>query len=223
MTDEKHDNDQSLVDKLVDVLLQLPWLRVLEETWEILRRVTPRQPRGIYEVLEYESTLELKDREGKDAAFNKRESVCYLQDSIIAYQDQAWGDGEILLDYHCSPGTPVDQYRSGHKTYILVSRREVKNKGDIDEFNIEWGIHRGFLRRTGYWETHVTHHTRHLKVSVIFPKSRPPRLAKLIESNRQRNYTLAKSTKVLLDGRWLVTWETYRPRLYEKYVLQWEW
>jgi hypothetical protein len=44
--------------------------------------------------------------------------VRYLQDNMIAYQDQAWGDGEILVDYRRIPGTPVDRYRSGHKTYI---------------------------------------------------------------------------------------------------------
>jgi hypothetical protein len=49
--------------------------------------------------------------------------VCYLQDSVIAYQDQAWGAGEILLNHRCTPGTPVDRYRSGYKTYILISRR----------------------------------------------------------------------------------------------------
>jgi hypothetical protein len=58
------------------------------------------------------------------------------------------GDGEILVDYRCSPGTPVDRYRSGYKTYILISRREVKNKGNVDEFNVEWGIRQGFLRHT---------------------------------------------------------------------------
>jgi hypothetical protein len=51
----------------------------------------------------------------------------------------------------------VDRYRSGRKTYILISRREVKNKGDVDEFNIGWSIRQDLLRRTGYWETHVTH------------------------------------------------------------------
>jgi len=53
----------------------------------------------MYEVLEYESTLELKDRGGKRATFKKREKVRYLQDNVIAYQDQAWGDGEILVNY----------------------------------------------------------------------------------------------------------------------------
>lgn len=155
MTHENRNNDQSLLDKLIALLSGLPWLQVFGEVWKILRRmVQARSYKGMYEVLEYESTLELKDRGGKSATFKKREKVRYLQDNIIAYQDQAWGDGEILVNYRCTPGTPVDQYRSGHKTYILVSRREVKNRGDVDEFNVEWGIRQGFLRRTGYWETH---------------------------------------------------------------------
>ncbi|MGD8998575.1 MAG: hypothetical protein PVH80_10740, partial [Anaerolineae bacterium] len=61
--------------------------------------------------------------------------------SLVAYLAEAWGDGEILLNYRCTPGAPVDRYRSGYKTTILISRRQVKNKGDVDEFNIEWGIH----------------------------------------------------------------------------------
>jgi len=178
----------------------------------------------MYEVLKYESTLELKDRGGKRATFKKREKVRYLQDNVIAYQDQAWGDGEILVNYRCTPGTPVDRYRSGHKTYILISRREVKNKGEVDEFNIEWSIRQGFLKRTGHWETHVMHRTRHLKINVIFPKSRPPRRTTLVESNRQRSHNLGKSAHVELpDGRWLVTWETHKPRLYENFILKWKW
>ena len=58
---------------------------------------------GMYEVLEYESTLELKDRGGKRAAFKKREKVRCLQDNVIAYQNQAWGDGEILVNCRCTP------------------------------------------------------------------------------------------------------------------------
>jgi hypothetical protein len=117
----------------------------------------------------------------------------------------------------------VDRYRSGYKTFILISRREVKNKGDVDEFNIEWGIRQGFLRQAEQWETHVTHRTKRLKISVVFPRSRPPRHTVLIEGNRQRSGSLARETQVRPDGRWLVTWQTRHPRPYEKYVLQWEW
>ena len=135
MPDEKHNDNQSLLEKLIAVLSGLPWLEVLGEAWKILRKVVQaRSYKGMYEVLKYESMLELKDRGGKRATFKKREKVRYLQDNVIAYQDQAWGDGEVLLNYRCTPGTPVDRYRSSHRTYILVSRREVKNRGDADCF-----------------------------------------------------------------------------------------
>ena len=58
------------------------------------------------------------------------------------------------------------------------------NKGDIDEFNIQWRICQGFLRKTEQWETHVKHPMKHLKVSVIFPQSRPPQSTVLIGDRR---------------------------------------
>jgi hypothetical protein len=114
---------------------------------------------GVYEVLEYEATLELRDKRGEQATFHKREKVRYLQNYVLAYQDQVWGDGEFLVDYKCSPGVPVDRYRSGYKTHILISLQEVKNKGDIQEFNIEWGIRNGFLAEHGFWASEISHRT----------------------------------------------------------------
>jgi len=126
--DEQGNNRRSLLDKLIAILSGLPWLEIVEKAWRILRQVLQsRSDAGVYEVLSYESTLELKDRGGKSATFKKCEKVRYLQDNIIAYQDQVWGDGEILLDYSCTPGTLVDRYRSGYKTYVLISRREARD------------------------------------------------------------------------------------------------
>lgn len=178
----------------------------------------------MYEVVNYKTTLEILDNKGKEAVLTKTEEVKSLQNNIIAYQDQAWGDGKILLNYRCTPGTPVDRYRSGYKTHILISLREVKNKGDIDEFNIEWGIQNGFLHTTGFWSTEVSHHTKRIIVQVIFPKSRPPSQIWLIKKNLQQTHLLDQSAKKKLpDGRWMVNWEKNHPRLYEHYILKWEW
>jgi hypothetical protein len=57
-----------------------------------------RQLRGIYEVLEYEKTLELVDPKGKLAVYTKHKKVRFLQDKVIAFQDQAFGDGNIFAD-----------------------------------------------------------------------------------------------------------------------------
>ena len=211
--------------KWLSAIPGLQYIGILFNTWDQGNKLLSRLlNEGIYEVLEYESTLELKDKSGKEASFRKRERVRYLQDNIIAYQDQAWGDGEILLNYKCSPGYPVDQYRPGHKTYILISLREIKNRGDLDEFIIKWNIRNGFLRKTELWETTVSHPTKHLKINIIFPKNRPPLNVTLNEGTHQKNQILDKNYQNQLpDGRWLVSWGIKRPQKNKEYILKWSW
>ena len=225
MADDDHKSPSARVSQIVPMGLGLSWLDVLVEVWKAGRKVLRGlADEGMYEVLEYESTLELQDRCGERAQFRKREKVRYLQNNIIAFQDQAWGDGEILLNYRCTPGIPVDRYRPGQKTHILISLREVKQRGDVDEFHIEWGIRKGFSRSTEAWETAVSHRMRQLKTQVVFPRNRPPLRTLLIESTHQKTHMLGEDgLRPLPDGRWLVSWETTQPRLHERYLLKWDW
>ena len=122
------------ITRLVTVGLGMSWFELVGEMWKLGRKIMRGlSNEGMYEVLDYQTTLEIHDNNGEKASVTKRQRVRYLQDYIIAYQDQAWGDGEILKEYKCSPGVPVDEYRSDHKTQILISLREIKSKGDIDE------------------------------------------------------------------------------------------
>ena len=206
-------------------ILDLYWFEIFGELLKYGRKVVRGMANeGVYETLENESTLEIQNRKGTRATFTKRKKVRYLQDNIIAYQDYGWGDGEILLNYRSSRGKAVDSYRSGYKTYILLSLREIKNRGDVDEFNIQWNIRKGFLTKDGYWATDISQRTQQIKVNIIFPKSRPPLKTFIEESNRKRTQELgAEAKKQLPDGRWRVTWERKKPNLYEVYVLRWVW
>ena len=182
-----------------------------------------RKP-GMYEVMNYESALEILDPKGKQAIFRKVEDLKFLQDNVIAIQDQAWGDGEILDDYQCSPGFPVDFYRSGHKTHVLISLRDVKQKRDQVKKNIQWNIRNGFLKSNGYWATDINHYTRKMKVTILFPKERPPIRVVMVESNRKKSKELQKDALTHLpDKRWQVTWEKSNPSMNEHYILKWEW
>jgi hypothetical protein len=206
------------------ILSGLPWTEIFAKTGQFIRRDIFPARQGLYEVLEYESTLALLDRKGEKAVFKKRQKVRYLQDNIIAYMDQAWGDGKFLLDYRCSPGEPVDQYRFGHKTYILISLREVKQRGDSDEFLIERSIKNGFLRHQEQWETDINHPTRQVAIRLVFPKGRPPVRVALVENIRQKTILVEDaSQRRLPDGRWQVEWKTDNPRLNERYIMKWEW
>jgi len=214
-----------LKPQLLTIALDLPWFELLGKIWKIGRKIVRGwSDEGIYEVLDYERQIELKDKGGKRATITKQEKVRYLQDYISTYQDWAWGDKKVFMNYRCSPGTPVDEFRLGHKTCKLISLRELRRKGDIDEFRIEWDMVRGFLKSTGFWGTGIRHRTKKVTVKVIFPKDRPPLQASVTESNLQRTQILGyEAQKILPDGRTMIIWEKSNPRLYENYVLKWEW
>ena len=179
---------------------------------------------GMYEVLDLNVRLELQDTKGHKAVLYKTEKVRFLQDNIIAYQDKAWGDGEIFADYKCSPGVAVDRYKDGYRYRILISLRETKKRGEIEEFHIERAIRDGFTKPIESISTDVDHTTRKLALSVVFQKNRFPKDVILIEQNSTRTTTLGpQNTTLLPDGRQQVTWQTEKPMLFENYIMRWEW
>jgi hypothetical protein len=179
---------------------------------------------GMYEVLDYHAQLELLDTEGKHAVYHKRQKVRFLQDNIIAYQDQAWGDGEFMADYRCSPGVAVDQYREGNSYNILISLRETKHAGDVEEFRIDRTIRAGFVRPTEDFQIDIDHRTKQFSMSVVFPAARQPKKILMIEKNSTRSKALGPEHRSdLTDGRVEYTWSTNKARIFEAYILRWDW
>lgn len=215
----------SFTQELLNSITGFPLVEFLQKMTQLWKRLGMMlSPGGIYEVLEYESTLELNDGRGVGAHYSKREKVRYLQNNIIAYQDQAWGDGEILLDYRSTPGKAVDFYRSGRKSIILISIQNIRQFGEIDEFHIEWDMKNCFLGERESWETSIDHPTRKIRLNIIFPQKRLPRRVLLIEDSRHKSVLIGDEFLIqLTDKRWMVHWEIGRPRLHERYILQWDW
>jgi hypothetical protein len=179
---------------------------------------------GMYEVLELDARLELQDTKGEKAVLFKRERVRFLQDNIIAYQDKAWGDGEIFADYKCSPGVAVDRYQDGYRYQILISLRETKKRNDIEEFHIERTIRDGFTQNTESLQIDIDHTTRKLSFAIVFPKKRFPKQIALVEKNATRTTLLGPESRLMLpDGRQQFLYTTDKPRLFEGYSLRWEW
>lgn len=217
------DRLHNLLQKLTP-LLGADFITVLTLVMRYFPLPGPSQSQGLYEVLEYESVLDLKDAKGRLALLSKSQQVRFLQNNIIAYQDQAWGDGDIFADYKCSPGKAVDRYREGHRYHILISLRQAKQRGDIEVFNISRKLRNGFAKSVEEWQTEINHPTKNLSVSVIFPRSRPPKRLYLIEQNQNRSIVLGPETRHRLpDGREKVTCRINSPQLFEAYILQWEW
>lgn len=218
-------SNENRMDRIIQLLAGFPWVKITSVVEGVGRKYLGRIfPQGTYELLDYTSTLTLHDKQGKRATFAKRLTVRYLQNEIIAHQDYAWGDGKILLNYRTNRGKPVDQYKSGYKTYILISLREVMNRGDSADLRISWDIKDGFLKNDGFWATEVSHRMRKMTVNVIFPKSRPPTRLLLEKNKRRQSRVLGiDAQKRLADGRVQATWQTNYPRLHQMYILRWDW
>lgn len=179
---------------------------------------------GMYEILEYDSTLELLDAKGKTAVFKRRQKVKFLQNHIIAFQDHAWGDGDIFAAYKVSPGIVADRYREGDRWNILISLRETKSKGDIKDFYIERTATDGFTQTEEWWQVEVWQKTHRLKLQAFFPKNRHCRRAVLHERARNQTTVLGhEHFHILPDGRQLLVWQTTDPRPAEVYTIRWTW
>lgn len=179
---------------------------------------------GIYEVLEHDIRLELCDSSGASAIYYKRQKVRFLQNNVIAFQDQAWGDGDIFAEYQCSPGVPVDRYREGHRYRILISLRQSKQRGDIEEFHIQRTIRNGFTKPTEDLQTEIDHKTKVMTMTVIFPETRWMKRIALIEQKSARIIEIGtEHIRKLPDGRQQVQWQLAYPKQFEAYFLHWEW
>jgi len=223
--DETANRRPSLLLRLAVPFFGSDLFEIILTLWRLGKRITRSSAHeGIYQVLDHEVQLELKDTKGKVAVYTKRQRVRFLQDNIIAYQDSAWGDGDIFADYKCSPGVAVDKYKEGYRWLILISLRQTKKAGDVEEFNIERTIKDGYTGETQQFQTTINHQTNKLSMSVVFPVKRLPKEVLLIEQNTTRTAPLGPEYRTtLLDGRVQVTWQTDKPRLFEAYILRWMW
>lgn len=204
-------------------LLTLRHLKDLLDLYPLLRQWWPGAA-DLYEILDYESTLELCDTQGTTAIFQKRQRVKFLQNHIIAFEDYAWGDGEVLAEYKCAPGVVADRYQEGDRWNILISLRETKHKGDITEFHIERLEKQSFTKADEWQQTEIRHRTRRLQLNILFPKRRRCQRASLTQRRQNRVHVLGpEHFHDLPDGRQLLTWESDRVYPYDIFTLRWHW
>jgi len=194
-------------------------------TWDSLSRLWDKAHyHGMYEILDYDSTLEILDPNGGKAILTRREAIRFLQNNVVAIHDHAWGDGDIFADYHCQPGVPVDFYEDGSKHNILISLRETKDRGDVIELWVQRAIEHGLIKNQEWLETEIDHWMKHLKLSIIFPQKRPCQRATLSRRSTGKTDLLSRTHfSSLPSGKQKLTWETSSPKLHDLYTIKWTW
>ena len=218
-------NSSSSVLRKILAVFSAEWLAILPDLYWLVRQWLEKQRYGgMYEILDYDVTLELADPSGEAAHFKKRQQVKFLQDNIIAFEDYVWGDGDIFKAYACTPGVVSDSYKEGDRYNILISLRETKNTGDITDFYIERTAKHGFTQAEEWLQTEIRHQTKRLKVTIIFPQERKcQRMLVVYRTNRQSVVLGPEYFTDLPDGRQQVVWETTHIKRFEIYTMKWRW
>ena len=169
-------------------VFSLEWVAALiEVTHSLYHLLAHGHNQGMYEILSYDSTLELVDPKGTTAVFKRHQKVRFLQDHTFAFQDHAWGEGNLFADYQVSPGKVADRWQDGDRWNILISLRETKSKEDIEDIYIERTVNDGFTKESEWRQTEVWHAIRFLHLAVLFPKERHCKRA--VVHTRIRNKT----------------------------------
>lgn len=204
--------------------LSIGWAADLVELVQALRQFARGHRPGLYEILNYDTTLEVADSRGRKATIRKHQRVKFLQNSVIAFNDVAWGEGRIFADYKCRPGRVVDRYQEGDRWNILISLRASKQRGDVEDFYIERRVRNGFVKDEEWFQVEIRHPTRELRMAVILPKTRHSRRAQITQRSRHRTTTLGPDhMEELPDGRQMVWWEGGNVRPLEIFTLKWWW
>jgi hypothetical protein len=200
-------------------------LRNVIDVWEFMDQLREKVGyHGMYEILEYDATLEIMNPKGEAASLTRHEVIRFLQDNVVALHDHAWGDGELFAGYQCQPGVPVDIYQDGSKYNILISLRETKNRGDVIDLWIERMTQGGYTQPEEWLETEIDHWMEHLKISIIFPTERPCQRATVTQRSTNETVTLeGRHFSIMSDGRQRLTWEKNRPKLHDFYTIKWKW
>jgi len=200
------------------------WSSLYDLGVKVYDRFTRDRVDASLEVQEFDLAVDLVDSKGLKAVFNKRLKVRFLQDRVIAFQDQVWGDGKALETYRISPGQVVDTYKDGDRWNVLVSLRRTRNRGEIEEFHSQRTVVGGFRNSEEWIQVETWLPTKRINLRVHFPKHRPCRRIWLTERSRQRTTLLSlDDVSTLPDGSSEFSWSRNNPRRGEVFTLKWEW
>lgn len=175
--------------------------------------------RSPYEILDYDVTLTLRDREGIRATFRRRQEVAFLQNRVSGMLDHMWGHGVLITQYHTDAGDLEDSILDEGRRHVVVGFKRPMGVGERLAFHVERTAMVGFTKGQEWTATTLDHPTRRLRSQIVFPKARPVLQATLSFEGRERSLPVLWRK----DGRSVIRFAVDRPRAYTAYTVHWSW
>jgi hypothetical protein len=165
-------------------------------------------------------TLDLQNRHGSRATVMCRQRVRFLVKDARVVASPIWGEGDQLAGYEANGASRLGEQNDGSKRVQLLAIRDSHGRNHRATFVVNRQVHNGFTSPNEYFESAVQRPTKRLRLTVLFPKSRPPTETYLVSST---NEATPRPRLRLRDGRPRLTWCFQSPKPDAIYSLRWSW
>ncbi len=204
-------------------------LRVSEQLlsqWDALRRKGRRLFTGMsgvdYENDFIDEVIDIRDRQGATAVLEKRQQVRFRRGESAILRDGIWGEGKQLARYSVVGARQVGVKHEGLRKTVLLAIEPRPIEGQPQEVRITRTMRHAFGEPTGFFDLMAERPTKRLSLKVLFPRSRPPKCAHLVEWPSERTVR-AVPVKYRADRRPFLSWKEIRPHPLSAYSLRWTW
>lgn len=169
-----------------------------------------------------EEVLDLRDTYGRRALLTKRQRLRFRSVESAILRDGIWGNGEQFGRYQVTGARRVSTQQEGMRTTVLLAIEPRPTDGEPREVQMTRTIRDAFRDRTSFFDLMAERPTGHLSLRVMFPKSRPPTSAYLVEAPSETTLRRIR-LRHTEDGRPFLSWRRSHPVPLTTYSLRWAW
>jgi hypothetical protein len=187
-----------------------------------LRGIFTRMPGVDYENDFIDEVVDIRDRTGATAVLEKRQQVRFRRSESAILRDGVWGEGEQLSRYSVVGARQIGMRHEGLRKTVLLAVEPRPVDGEAQEVRITRTMRHAFLEPTGFFDLMAERPTKRLSLKVLFPRSRPPRQAHLVEWPAERTMRRVP-VRYAPDRRPFLYWKEMRPHPLTAYSLRWMW
>ena len=218
------DTLSGLVDAVAGLLTRAHSLvrHLRQAVSSLLQGRKPAAPPRAYETLWLDLVLDLKDPRGERAVLTRRQRVRFLTADAGFLRELFWGEGRLLARYRAQGAHRVAVHAEGSRGAVLLEPDHRAAAGDRLTVTSRRTIRGGFRRPQEYFEVFLERPTGALRLTILFPTSRPPRAARLVLAVGEQ-VLRSVPTRYGPGGRPLLRCRVRNPVTAVTYSLRWDW
>jgi hypothetical protein len=122
-----------------------------------------------YETIDFDTRLEVMDRQWRSARYIRRQRIRFRQDGVATFLDFAWGDGVLFAYYHSPANRIIDTIPTRKGYVVVLGLSRTFYKGETLDVMIERKVVGPFFDELNFWESLFRVPTQRFTLDIVAP------------------------------------------------------